>query len=75
MTWGGESSIAAAIEVLERRGARPNRVATIGPVSVDQHAALSAKFEKLKSLNRDYIRLRPGEVRRGARLAAHRRTF
>ena len=44
--------------MLERRGARQNRVATIGPVSADQHAALTAKYGKLKSLNRDYIRLR-----------------
>jgi Xaa-Pro aminopeptidase len=58
VAWGGESSIAAASKVLEQRGARPNCVATIGPVSAEQHAALSAKFEKLKSLNRDYIRLR-----------------
>lgn len=58
VAWGGESSIAAASKVLEQRGARQNRVATIGPVSAEQHAALAAKFEKLKSLNRDYIRLR-----------------
>jgi Xaa-Pro dipeptidase len=58
VAWGGESSIAAASKVLEQRGARQNRVATIGPVSAEQHAALSAKFEKLKSLNRDFIRLR-----------------
>ncbi len=58
VAWGGESSIAAASKVLEQRGARQNRVATIGPVSAEQHATLSAKFEKLKSLNRDYIRLR-----------------
>ncbi|HEY6753436.1 MAG TPA: M24 family metallopeptidase [Pseudolabrys sp.] len=58
VAWGGESSITEAIAVLERRGARQNRVATIGPVSADQHAALTAKYRKLKSLNRDYIRLR-----------------
>jgi Xaa-Pro dipeptidase len=58
VAWGGESSIAAAIKVLEQRGARPDRVATIGPISAEQHAALSAKFGKSKSLNRDYIRLR-----------------
>ena len=58
VTWGGESSIAAAIEVLAKRGAREHCVATIGPVSAEQHAALSARFGKLKSLNRDYIRLR-----------------
>ena len=39
--WGGESSVAAAIEVLKRRGARQDRVATMGPVS-------AAKFAKLK---------------------------
>ena len=58
VAWGGESSIAAAIEVLSKRGARSNRVATMGPLSADQHAALSAKFGAPKSLNRDYIRLR-----------------
>ena len=58
VAWGGESSIAAAIEVLAKRGAREHRVATIGPLSAEQHAALSARFGKLKSLNRDYIRLR-----------------
>ena len=58
VAWGGESSIAAAIEVLEQRSARQDRVATIGPISAEQHAALSAKFGKSKSLNRDYIRLR-----------------
>jgi Xaa-Pro dipeptidase len=58
VAWGGESSIAAAIEVLKKRGAREDRVATLSPVSADQYAALSAKFGKLKSLNRDYIRLR-----------------
>jgi Xaa-Pro aminopeptidase len=30
----------------------------LGPVTADQHAALSAKFGKLTSLNRDYVRLR-----------------
>src|SRR5262249_1241199 len=58
VAWGGESSITAAIGILERRGARPNRVATIGPITAEQHAALSAKCGKPKSLNRDYIWLR-----------------
>lgn len=58
VAWGGESSIAAAIKVLQQRGARANRVATLGPVSADQHAALSARFGTLKSLNRDYVALR-----------------
>jgi Xaa-Pro dipeptidase len=58
VAWGGESSIAAAIDVLAKRGARENRVAVLGPVTADQHAALAAKFGKLKSLNRGYVRLR-----------------
>jgi Xaa-Pro dipeptidase len=56
--WGGESSIAAAIDLLTRRAARADRVATIGPVSADQHAVLSARFGRLKNLNRAYARLR-----------------
>jgi Xaa-Pro aminopeptidase len=58
VAWGGESSIAAAIDVLAKRGARQNRVATIGPLSAEQSAMLSAKFGTLKNLNRDYVRLR-----------------
>ncbi len=58
VAWGGESSIAAAIDVLVKRGARENRVATLGPITADQHAALTTKFGRLKSLNRGYVRLR-----------------
>ncbi len=58
VAWGGESCIQAAVEVLTKRGARPDRVATLGPLSAEQHAVLSARFGKLKSLNRDYVRLR-----------------
>jgi Xaa-Pro aminopeptidase len=58
VAWGGESSIRAAIGVLEKRGARANRVATLGPVSAEQSATLSVKFGAPKSLNRDYVRLR-----------------
>ncbi len=58
VAWGGESSIRGAIEVLEKRGARQDRVATLGPVSAEQQTALTTKLGKLKSLNRDYIRLR-----------------
>jgi len=58
VTWGGESSIAAAIKVLEQRGGREGRVATLGPLSAEQSVALTARFGQLKSLNRDYIRLR-----------------
>lgn len=58
VAWGGESSIQAAIAVLDKRGAKQNRVATIGPLSAEQHAALSVKFGALKSLNRGYVKLR-----------------
>ena len=58
VTWGGESSIAEAIKVLQQRRARHDRVATIGPISAEQYQALSAKYGKPKSLNRGYIRLR-----------------
>jgi len=56
--WGGELSIAESTKILEQRRARQNRVATIGPLTAEQHAALSAKYGKLRNLNRDYIRLR-----------------
>ena len=58
VAWGGESSIAAAIKTLDRRSARADHIATLGPMTADQHAALSAKFGRLKSLNRDYVHLR-----------------
>ena len=58
VAWGGESSIKSAVAALEKRHARQNRVATIGPVTAEQHATLSDAFGALKSLNRDYIRLR-----------------
>jgi Xaa-Pro dipeptidase len=56
--WGGESSIRKAIAVLERRGARENKVAVIGPMNFDAHAALAARFGKVTSLNRAYVKLR-----------------
>jgi len=58
VAWGGESSIGAAIDVLSRRGARADRVASIGPLRADQHAALVARFGPVKNLNRDYVWLR-----------------
>ena len=58
VAWGGESSIKAAVAVLAVRGARPNRLATIGPLTAEQHAVLSDAFGAPKSLNRDYVRLR-----------------
>jgi Xaa-Pro dipeptidase len=58
VAWGGEATIATARDELTKRGARAGRVAVIGPLSVDQHALLTARFGELKNLNRDYIRLR-----------------
>ena len=56
--WGGESSIRNVIETLARRGARADRVAVVGPMPFEQHAALAARFGKTISLNRVYQRLR-----------------
>jgi Xaa-Pro dipeptidase len=56
--WGGESSIAKAIEVLAERGARRDRVGVIGPLTFEQHAPLAARFGKVASLSRAYARLR-----------------
>jgi Xaa-Pro dipeptidase len=56
--WGGESSIRRAIAVLEQRGARESKVAVIGPMNFDAHAALTARFGKITNLNRAYVRLR-----------------
>src|SRR3954469_11984326 len=58
VAWGEQSSIGAAINELKKRGARTDRVATIGPLSAEQHAALSAAFGKLTNLNKTYAGLR-----------------
>ena len=58
VSWGGGSSIAAAMQVLEQRRAQTGRVAVIGPMTFEQHAALSEKFGVVKNLNRPYVRLR-----------------
>src|ERR1043165_1620076 len=58
VAWGGQSSIASAIIELKKRGARADKVATIGPVSAEQHAALDAAFGTVASLNKSYVRLR-----------------
>jgi Xaa-Pro dipeptidase len=58
VAWGGESSIRAAIAVLEKRVASDGRVGVIGPMNFEQHAALSARFGKVTNLNRAYVRLR-----------------
>ncbi len=58
VAWGGQSSIGAAIDELKKRGARTGTVATLGPLGAEQHAALTAAFGKLASLNKGYVRLR-----------------
>jgi len=56
--WGGESSIAAAVAVLKKRGAKAGRIASIGPLRADQHAVLAEAFGPPKALNKTYTRLR-----------------
>lgn len=56
--WGGASAIANAIAELEHRGAKPGRVATIGPVSADQYRALTSRFDDVTDLNKAYAGLR-----------------
>ena len=58
VAWGGESSIRAAMAVLDQRGARENRVGVIGPMNFEQHGALAARFGKIANLNRAYVRMR-----------------
>ena len=58
VAWGGQSAIASALAELKKRGARPNKVATLGPVSAEQHAALTAAFGTVASLNKACVRLR-----------------
>ncbi len=58
VTWGGGSSIGAAIAVLEKRGARAGKVGVIGPMTFEQHAMLVARFGTIANLNRPYTRLR-----------------
>jgi Xaa-Pro aminopeptidase len=62
VSWGGESTIAAAAAELERRGAtragpRRKRVAVIGPLGFAAHARLAASFDMV-DLNPAYVRLR-----------------
>jgi Xaa-Pro dipeptidase len=58
VTWGGGSSIGAAIEVLERRRTQSERVGVIGPMTFEQHTVLTGRFGVITNLNRAYIRLR-----------------
>ena len=58
VAWGGESSIAVAIEVLDKRGSRSGRIAYIGPLTAEQHARLSARYPNIANLTRAYTKLR-----------------
>ena len=58
VAWGGESSIGAAIKVLEKRGSRSARIAFIGPLTADQHGHLAARFPTTVNLTRAYTKLR-----------------
>jgi Xaa-Pro aminopeptidase len=56
--WAGESGIGRAVAELARRGARPGRIAVVGPLTFEQHAVLAARFGPAVSLNKAYGRLR-----------------
>ncbi len=58
VAWGGESCIQAAIEVLEKRAQPGSRIATIGPLTAEQHAQLSARFPNIANLTSAYVGLR-----------------
>jgi Xaa-Pro dipeptidase len=58
VAWGGESSIEAALDVLERRGARKDRIAYIGPLSADQYVSMTQRVGAPKNLNKPYTRHR-----------------
>jgi len=58
VAWGGQSATAAAIAELKNRGAQDGKVASIGPLGAEQHAALTAAFGKLANLNKAYVALR-----------------
>ena len=74
VAWGGQSSIREAAAELERRGATSGKIAVVGPLSVDQHDVLVARFGKLANLNKAYVRLRQvksGEELDWLRIGAH----
>ena len=58
LQWGAPSAIGNAVAELERRGAKRDRVAVIGPVGADQQAALTQAFGKVVSLNKAFVNLR-----------------
>jgi len=56
--WGGESTIATAIEEVRLRGARPGRVGFVGFLPPHYVRALASAFDEPKDLNRAWIRMR-----------------
>ena len=58
VAWGGESSIAAAIAVLDKRKSRSGRIGYVGPLTAEQHARLSARYSNVANLTRAYTKLR-----------------
>lgn len=58
VAWGGESSIKAALAVLETRAKAASRIAYIGPLTAEQHAVLAARFPTIVNLTRAYVTLR-----------------
>lgn len=58
VAWGGESSTAAALDVLDKRSAHKDRIAYIGLLSADQYLAIAQRFGPPKNLNKPYTRHR-----------------
>ena len=58
VAWGGESSMRAAIKVLDKRASPTARIAYIGPLTAGQHAQLSARFPITANLTQAYTQLR-----------------
>lgn len=58
VVWGGESCIKAALAALEKRAGPSSRIGYVGPLTADQHAVLSARFDKISNITRRYITLR-----------------
>ncbi len=58
VAWGGESSIQAALDVLDKRRARKGRIAYIGPLSAEHYLSITKRFGTPKNLNKPYTRYR-----------------
>lgn len=56
--WGGASAIGNVVKELERRGAKADRVAMLGPVGADQYLQLAKAFGRIASLNKAFADLR-----------------